>query len=502
MLRSIAFLTILATTLVSAHIQLQYPPPINSKFDPQTAEANIDYSMTAPLFPDGSNYPCKGYNTPSAYSSLGAVATLKAGSSFEVEFAAGGATHGGGSCQFSVSYDQGKSFAVIHSVIGGCPLASTYSVPIPSGLPSATKATFAWTWFNLVGNREEYMNCAIVDIQGSSTAKSFTGPGLFRANTLGDTCITTEGKTPVFPNPGPSVAYGAGMSSSSPATVIDGCAYDENMSVTVGPSGSSSSSGGAGSGSSSSSLATPPKATTSLHAAVTTSKAAATTTTKLAATTSRAQTTTAAAQPTFPSAAPVGAFGVSRLSAARASASSRAAALSSAAPASSSSSRAAAATTTSKVPAPATTTRAASTSVARTTSSAAPAATTSASSSSSGGYVGTWLSCTSKTTFSLCSKPTGCTPMGSVASGTECVQGAIVMASRTRMARVVKRAVADIAPAPVAVAVAPLERPSAHMSAKSRLRRAPSASAPASSVHEQFARAQAHALRSSRSNRH
>ncbi|GAA5891746.1 hypothetical protein JCM8208_002871 [Rhodotorula glutinis] len=251
MLRPTILYAFVATSVVSAHMQLVNPLPINSKFDPQTVEANIDYSMTAPLFPDGSNYPCKGYNTPSAYSSLGAVATLKAGSSFEVEFAAGGATHGGGSCQFSVSYDQGKSFAVIHSVIGGCPLESTYSVPIPAGLPSATKATFAWTWFNLVGNREEYMNCAIVDIQGSSTAKSFTGPGLFRANTLGDTCITTEGKTPVFPNPGSSVSYGAGMSSSSPATVIEGCAYDQDTSVTVGPSGSSSASSGDGSSSSS-----------------------------------------------------------------------------------------------------------------------------------------------------------------------------------------------------------------------------------------------------------
>ncbi|GAA5849137.1 hypothetical protein JCM9279_005801 [Rhodotorula babjevae] len=268
MLRPTILCGLVATSIVSAHMQLVKPLPINSKFDPQTVEANIDYSMTAPLFPDGSNYPCKGYNTPSAYSSLNAVATLKAGSSFEVEFAAGGATHGGGSCQFSVSYDQGKSFAVIHSIIGGCPLSSTYSVPIPAGLPSATKATFAWTWYNLVGNREEYMNCAIVDIQGSSTAKSYTGPGLFRANTLGDTCITTEGKTPVFPNPGSSVAYGAGMSSSSPATVIDGCSYDQDTSVTVGPSGSSSSSGGSGSGSSSSdtSAASPSTSTNSTTA--------------------------------------------------------------------------------------------------------------------------------------------------------------------------------------------------------------------------------------------
>ena len=79
--------------------------------------------MTSPLNQDGSNFPCKvspplpfpalptaltpirlsqGYNTPEAYSNLKPVATLEAGTDFEIEFAPGGATHGGGSCQFSV----------------------------------------------------------------------------------------------------------------------------------------------------------------------------------------------------------------------------------------------------------------------------------------------------------------------------------------------------------------------------------------------------------------
>lgn len=101
---------------------------INSKYDKQTLEANKDYSMTSPLEQDGSNYPCKvsfslslslyrliqglaltlslvgtqGYNTPHAYSTLSSVATLQAGTDFEIEFAPNGATHEGGSCQFSV----------------------------------------------------------------------------------------------------------------------------------------------------------------------------------------------------------------------------------------------------------------------------------------------------------------------------------------------------------------------------------------------------------------
>ena len=45
------------------HMQLLSPPGINSKYDPQTPQDDIDYSMTDPLFSDGSNYPCKGYNT-------------------------------------------------------------------------------------------------------------------------------------------------------------------------------------------------------------------------------------------------------------------------------------------------------------------------------------------------------------------------------------------------------------------------------------------------------
>ncbi|GAA5958886.1 hypothetical protein JCM21900_002268 [Sporobolomyces salmonicolor] len=240
--RNVLALAALGAGLVQAHMQLQYPPPINSEYDPQTPQADIDYSMTSPLLANGSNYPCKGYNTPEAYSTLKPVATLKAGTDFEIEFAPGGANHGGGSCQFSISYDQGETFAVIHSIIGGCPLELNYSVPIPSDLPSATSATFAWTWFNEIGNREEYMNCAIVDIDGSSDT-SFTGPGLYRANTLPDgTCITVQNIDVVFPNPGPSVAYGNNYTSSSPVTTLNPCSYNEDTTVTISTTGSSSAS--------------------------------------------------------------------------------------------------------------------------------------------------------------------------------------------------------------------------------------------------------------------
>lgn len=56
--------------------------------------------------------------------------------------------------------DGGKSFGVIHSVIGGCPLAFDYTFTVPAGVPAGKNVLLGWTWFNKVGNREMYMNCA------------------------------------------------------------------------------------------------------------------------------------------------------------------------------------------------------------------------------------------------------------------------------------------------------------------------------------------------------
>ncbi|GAA5860369.1 hypothetical protein JCM8547_003479 [Rhodosporidiobolus lusitaniae] len=413
-MRAFILLSSLAAGLASAHMELQYPPPINSKYDPQTLEANKDYSMTAPLNSDGSNYMCKGYNTAEAYATLTPVATLKAGSDLEIELA-GTATHGGGSCQFSVSYDQGETFAVIHSVIGSCPLSSTYSVPIPSNLPSATSATFAWTWQNLVGNREMYGNCAIVNIEGSS-AKSFTGPTVFRANTFSDgSCITVEGEDVVYPNPGDSVEYGGSVTKSTAATTLSNCNFDEDANVTISPSGGSSSSG---SGSTKSTLAASSSRTTSAAATTTTARRATSTSQLVVKTT----TTTTASTRTRNS------WKTSTVTSATAQTTAKpTTTTSNAKPTTTSSSVKWYVATASPANFQASVT---------TTSSSAPAATSSAaSSSSSSNESGTWIECTSTSTWSLCDS-NGCTAMGSVAAGTQCKGNAIVMASSSRMVRV------------------------------------------------------------------
>ncbi|KAF2096697.1 hypothetical protein NA57DRAFT_43060, partial [Rhizodiscina lignyota] len=193
--------------LASAHMKMSYPPPLG---DPSiTDSANADYDETSPLSPDGSDYPCKGFtNSPFV-----SQATYSAGQTYNMTIA-GSASHDGGSCQLSLSYDE-TGFKVIKSMIGGCPLQTTYDFTIPPDAPSGN-ALFAWTWENKVGNREFYMNCAQVTIEGpgDDTSNALSElPNIWVANIESvNTCTTTEGVDPMYPHPGCDVEYADGMS--------------------------------------------------------------------------------------------------------------------------------------------------------------------------------------------------------------------------------------------------------------------------------------------------
>jgi hypothetical protein len=128
----LAVASFLSNAFVHAHMEMSNPFPINSHLNPAVPEASKDYSYTSPLFADGSNFPCKGYHTqtPILY-----TATYAAGQSSSITLA-GTATHGGGSCQISLSYDNGATFKVIESIMGGCPLVSTYAFTVPSFAPA------------------------------------------------------------------------------------------------------------------------------------------------------------------------------------------------------------------------------------------------------------------------------------------------------------------------------------------------------------------------------
>lgn len=131
----------------------------------------------------------------------------------------GGITHRGGSCQISLSYDNGETFRVIQSMMGGCPLPLNYEFQIPSFAPSG-EALFGFTWFNYEGAREMYMNCAQIEITGGPDDSSeFDAlPEIFKANIAND-CDTVEYEEVVFPEPGENVVYGTSAGEPGP---VDG----------------------------------------------------------------------------------------------------------------------------------------------------------------------------------------------------------------------------------------------------------------------------------------
>ncbi|KAF2497559.1 hypothetical protein BU16DRAFT_456589, partial [Lophium mytilinum] len=206
-------------SIASAHMQMSWPYPLRSPLDPLNPPEMKDYNMISPLDPSGDDYACKGYqyNTP-----WRPTASYNPGETYNITIV-GGATHGGGSCQISLSYDNGVTFKVIKSIIGGCPIALTYDFTIPTTAPSG-EALLAWTWFNHEGNREMYMNCAVVDITGNARSRSKRAataalarlPSIYVAN-LADinSCKTVEMHDVVFPDPGKDVEYGGDMSSAS-----------------------------------------------------------------------------------------------------------------------------------------------------------------------------------------------------------------------------------------------------------------------------------------------
>ncbi|KAF1964923.1 hypothetical protein BU23DRAFT_546852 [Bimuria novae-zelandiae CBS 107.79] len=163
----------------------------------------------SPLDPSGSDYPCK---ITGGAAGDGPVNEWAVGSSQQLSFS-GSAVHGGGSCQIAVTTDKTPTkeskFKVIHSIEGGCPGVngpSTFDFKIPDMLPDGD-LVMAWTWFNHIGNREMYMNCANVKVSGgaSDTSKFEKLPDMTLANIQvgsGASCKTAESSDYTFPGVG------------------------------------------------------------------------------------------------------------------------------------------------------------------------------------------------------------------------------------------------------------------------------------------------------------
>ncbi|KAJ1954660.1 hypothetical protein EC988_002311 [Linderina pennispora] len=184
-----SFMTLAAAA--SAHMQVTYPCP---RFSPHCATTpalppgeSLNYNLASPIG-SGGDILAPLCHSQTAWPQVNEKWT--AGQSITVKFAQGGAAHGGGHCEFSLSYDGGKTFVVIHQELKHCFVGSasssntantlSYTFNLPSDLPGTDHAVFAWSWVNAVGNREFYMDCADVSISGSS--KSFTGKEMTIAN--------------------------------------------------------------------------------------------------------------------------------------------------------------------------------------------------------------------------------------------------------------------------------------------------------------------------------
>ncbi|KAI8318875.1 hypothetical protein GQ54DRAFT_320857 [Martensiomyces pterosporus] len=260
-------------TAVAAHMTFIKPcarfTPYGNNCPAPPSPLDWDYDMTSPIGSEGSQVMplCRytqTYNTPTE--------TWTPGTSVTINFYQQDVTgHYGGHCEFSISYDGGSTFVVLKQVLQYCfyngpstsdvPQVFSYNVDLPANLPGSNHAVFAWTWVNASGNREYYMNCADIAINGP--AGSLTGKQMTIAN------------------------YGAGYPTIPEflGNYNTGLQYYTNATqVTVTGNGY-----GSGSGSTSSAPATTTSSKTSTTAAASTS----TTSTQPVATTSSAASSTA-----------------------------------------------------------------------------------------------------------------------------------------------------------------------------------------------------------------
>ncbi|KAJ1508178.1 hypothetical protein HMI56_007414 [Coelomomyces lativittatus] len=125
-----------------------------------------DYSSIQPIrpadipiqMPDGymlyKPYPCGNSNPNSDKFKLEKGQTLPV--EIDIEN-----WHDGGTCQFSISYDNAKTFVVFHQILNDCldvgpALDKTkINVPIPNDLPGGS-AVFAWTWITKKSRDPEF----------------------------------------------------------------------------------------------------------------------------------------------------------------------------------------------------------------------------------------------------------------------------------------------------------------------------------------------------------
>ena len=143
---------------VHAHMQMRIPPPRWSQYSTYYASNNkINYNLNSPLnvAPDYFTFPCKGF-------AKGPPTTTVFTNDIPIVLE-GTATHGGGHCQFGITYDN-VHFLVLNTVYDNCLIDSLeYTLTLPPNIPQSNFTIF-WTWINKIGNREYYMDCVDISL--------------------------------------------------------------------------------------------------------------------------------------------------------------------------------------------------------------------------------------------------------------------------------------------------------------------------------------------------
>ncbi|KAJ1976509.1 hypothetical protein H4R35_002674 [Dimargaris xerosporica] len=223
---ALAFASLLASSAVSGHMHVRSPCVRRS---PDGAcgvpLADKDYNIMSPISTFGNPDPmplCRGAPKGAAKS------TFKAGDTVMMEFD-NNAIHGGGHCEFSISVDD-KTFVALKTIVKECFIDSNglnIPVKIPDNAPTLKDATLAWTWVNAEGNREFYMNCMDVDIEGVAGGQ-IVGPKIVIANygadesvypRIGEFAHSEDPRTDLYENR-PMVTLGGDGASTPTSTPI------------------------------------------------------------------------------------------------------------------------------------------------------------------------------------------------------------------------------------------------------------------------------------------
>ncbi|KAK5123077.1 hypothetical protein LTR85_003273 [Meristemomyces frigidus] len=194
----------LFSTLGNGHLILSSPVPFG-----------LDSLNNSPLVDakpgsSGSDYPCK---LRTGVYDISAMNNMAVGEPMELSFT-GSASHGGGTCQLAITTDlepaANTTFKLFQTFEGGCPIQASgndgthpFTFKLPAGTPNG-RLTFAWMWYNRVGNREIYMNCAPLDVTGGSDTLDYYNslPNAYVINLPTSECSTVETTNQEIPFPG------------------------------------------------------------------------------------------------------------------------------------------------------------------------------------------------------------------------------------------------------------------------------------------------------------